>query len=104
MCNRFSCNFLDFDLKHDIPGIGYADGNDIKVKKSEKKPKKIKIEEETRAEVRRKYNVKREEQNLCRVKPDIVNDRAKERDLVRIATKGSFSLITGHQLFKYFKV
>ncbi|NXD07076.1 RRP15 protein, partial [Nothocercus nigrocapillus] len=54
-----------------------------KSKKLEKEREKLKQE---RLEKRRKLDKKREWEMMCRVKPDVVKDRDRERNLQRIAT------------------
>ncbi|NXA35425.1 RRP15 protein, partial [Eudromia elegans] len=68
-----------------------------KSKKLEKEREKLKQE---RLEQRRKLDKKREWEMMCRVKPDVVKDREKERNLQRIATRGVvqlFNAVRAHQ-------
>ncbi|KGL78555.1 RRP15-like, partial [Tinamus guttatus] len=68
-----------------------------KSKKLEREREKLKQE---RLEKRRKLDKKREWEMMCRVKPDVVKDRDRERNLQRIATRGVvqlFNAVRAHQ-------
>ncbi|NXS07316.1 RRP15 protein, partial [Neodrepanis coruscans] len=57
-------------------------------------------EKQERLEKRMKLDKKREWEMMCRVKPDVVKDREKERNLQRIATRGVvqlFNAVRTHQ-------
>ncbi|NWQ67726.1 RRP15 protein, partial [Neopipo cinnamomea] len=57
-------------------------------------------EKQERLEKRMKLDKKREWEMMCRVKPDVVKDREKERNLQRIATRGVvqlFNAVRAHQ-------
>uniref|UniRef100_A0A8C7E5P2 RRP15-like protein n=1 Tax=Naja naja TaxID=35670 RepID=A0A8C7E5P2_NAJNA len=59
-----------------------------------------KKEKQERLEQRKKLNKKREWEMMCRVKPDVVQDREVERNLQRIATRGVvqlFNAVRKHQ-------
>ncbi|NXS54076.1 RRP15 protein, partial [Brachypteracias leptosomus] len=68
-----------------------------KNKRLEKEKEK---EKQERLEKRMKLDKKREWEMMCRVKPDVVKDREKERNLQRIATRGVvqlFNAVRMHQ-------
>ncbi|XP_069787368.1 RRP15-like protein isoform X2 [Narcine bancroftii] len=80
-------------LKKNVPG----DKPIILAKKKEKQKEKHKQE---MLEKIKKLDEKRKREQMCRVKPDIVQDRETERNLQRIATKGVvqlFNAVRKHQ-------
>ncbi|XP_038617286.1 RRP15-like protein [Tachyglossus aculeatus] len=69
----------------------------VKSKELEKEKKK---EKQERLEKRKQLDKKREWEMMCRVKPDVVQDKEKERNLQRIATRGVvqlFNAVRKHQ-------
>ncbi|XP_035177270.1 RRP15-like protein [Oxyura jamaicensis] len=94
------------------PGAGWADAmakvlnkkipqnKSIILAKSKKLEKEKEKEKQERLEKRRKLDKKREWEMMCRVKPDVVKDRDRERNLQRIATRGVvqlFNAVRTHQ-------
>ncbi|NXK50130.1 RRP15 protein, partial [Chauna torquata] len=94
------------------PGAGWADAmakvlskkipqnKSIILAKSKKLEKEREKEKQERLEKRRKLDKKREWEMMCRVKPDVVKDRDRERNLQRIATRGVvqlFNAVRMHQ-------
>ncbi|XP_419413.2 RRP15-like protein [Gallus gallus] len=94
------------------PGSGWADAmakvlnkkipqnKSIILAKSKKLEKEREKERQERLEKRRKLDKKREWEMMCRVKPDVVKDRDRERNLQRIATRGVvqlFNAVRTHQ-------
>ncbi|POI33786.1 hypothetical protein CIB84_002462 [Bambusicola thoracicus] len=81
------------------PGSGWADAmakvlnkkipqnKSIILAKSKKLEKEREKERQERLEKRRKLDKKKEWEMMCRVKPDVVKDRDRERNLQRIATR-----------------
>ncbi|KFU87447.1 RRP15-like, partial [Chaetura pelagica] len=68
--------------------------------KNKKLEKERQKEKQERLEKRMKLDKKREWEMMCRVKPDVVKDRDKERNLQRIATRGVvqlFNAVRMHQ-------
>ncbi|XP_059136735.1 RRP15-like protein [Peromyscus eremicus] len=65
-----------------------------KNKELEKEKEKLKQE---RLEKRKQLDKKREWEMMCRVKPDVVNDKEAERNLQRIATRGVVQLFNAVQ-------
>uniref|UniRef100_F6QE19 RRP15-like protein n=1 Tax=Ornithorhynchus anatinus TaxID=9258 RepID=F6QE19_ORNAN len=69
----------------------------VKNKELEQEKKK---EKQERLEKRKQLDKKREWEMMCRVKPDVVQDKEKERNLQRIATRGVvqlFNAVRKHQ-------
>ncbi|XP_050003729.1 RRP15-like protein [Alexandromys fortis] len=62
----------------------------------EKKKEKEKLKQE-RLEKRKQLDKKREWEMMCRVKPDVVQDKETERNLQRIATRGVVQLFNAVQ-------
>ncbi|OXB65317.1 hypothetical protein ASZ78_002509 [Callipepla squamata] len=94
------------------PGSGWADAmakvlnkkipqnKSTILSKSKKLEKEREQEKQERLEKRRKIDKKREWEMMCRVKPDVVKDRERERNLQRIATRGVvqlFNAVRTHQ-------
>ncbi|XP_025964099.1 RRP15-like protein isoform X1 [Dromaius novaehollandiae] len=94
------------------PSAGWADAmakvlnkkipqnKSIILAKSKKLEKEREKEKQERLERRRKLDKKREWEMMCRVKPDVVKDRDRERNLQRIATRGVvqlFNAVRMHQ-------
>uniref|UniRef100_A0A8B9Q3Y2 RRP15-like protein n=1 Tax=Apteryx owenii TaxID=8824 RepID=A0A8B9Q3Y2_APTOW len=94
------------------PGAGWADAmakvlnkkipqnKSIILAKNKKLEKEREKEKQERLEKRRKLDKKREWEMMCRVKPDVVKDRDRERNLQRIATRGVvqlFNAVRMHQ-------
>uniref|UniRef100_A0A8C0EY23 RRP15-like protein n=1 Tax=Bubo bubo TaxID=30461 RepID=A0A8C0EY23_BUBBB len=68
--------------------------------KNKKLEKEREKEKQERLEKRMKLDKKREWEMMCRVKPDVVKDRDRERNLQRIATRGVvqlFNAVRTHQ-------
>ncbi|NWU88621.1 RRP15 protein, partial [Upupa epops] len=68
--------------------------------KNKKLEKERQREKQERLEKRMKLDKKREWEMMCRVKPDVVRDRERERNLQRIATRGVvqlFNAVRTHQ-------
>lgn len=66
----------------------------VKNKELEKEKEKLKQE---RLEKRKQLDKKREWEMMCRVKPDVVQDKETERNLQRIATRGVVQLFNAVQ-------
>ncbi|XP_075605399.1 RRP15-like protein [Balearica regulorum gibbericeps] len=68
--------------------------------KNKKMEREREKEKQERLEKRMKLDKKREWEMMCRVKPDVVKDRDRERNLQRIATRGVvqlFNAVRTHQ-------
>ncbi|XP_072189716.1 RRP15-like protein [Excalfactoria chinensis] len=94
------------------PGSGWADAmakvlnkkipqnKSTILAKNKKLEKEREKEKQERLEKRMKLDKKREWEMMCRVKPDVVRDRDRERNLQRIATRGVvqlFNAVRTHQ-------
>lgn len=100
------------DENQECPGSGWADAmakilnkktpvsQPIILLKNKKLQQEKEKERQEKLEKRRQLEKKREWEMMCRVKPDAVKDREKERNLQKVATRGVvqlFNAVRKHQ-------